>query len=112
MKNLEKFLEKIKKLKNHHILHENDDYLIIGSEINISIYKEINTNLFQPYKAVLDKTFYISFLILLNEKDSQTRKIYEKKKLPILILPLKLKAAKIDLIEKYLDDFIEQVIKN
>lgn len=112
IKNLEKFLEKIKKLKNYHILHETDDYLIIGSEINISVYKEINTNLFQPYKAVLDKSFYISFMIVLDEKNSQIKKIYEKKKLPVLIFPVKLKGAKVDVIEEYLNDFIDQVIKN
>ncbi len=107
---LQKFIKNIKNLENYYVLKEEPNYLIIGKEIIIKRHHEKLGNIFMPYYENVEKSFSIIFLLVL-EEDNEVKK-YKEKNIPILAWPAHMKSVKIEIIKKYLDDYIELNIMN
>lgn len=110
---LEKFVENVKKLENYYLLKESNDYLLVGTEINIKKHHEVLNNVFQPYTSNKDMDFAVFFAIPFKTEFSELEE-FRKRKIPMLILSKKILYSqdKRFTIEELLDDFVELKIKN
>ncbi len=99
------FIKKLKKLDNYFILCEKDEYFIMSTKVTVKEFIEIHST-FSTYTTNKDKEFQIFFILGLNEDCNELNE-FRKKKLPILILPKNIENSKIDIIKKYLDDFVK-----
>lgn len=106
---LEKFAKIVKKLDNFYVLKEENNYFIVGTEVIIPTPCEYNTSMFQSYVQNVEKTFYISVMLVIKE-DEDVIEEYNKKRIPILIIPSHLKSSNLRSIQNYLDEYIKNKI--
>lgn len=100
----ENFVKSIKKLEGCLVLREEEDYLLMGTEITIKEHKEISGNIFQPYSKNVDRNIYICFLISFDKEKlgGQFRKI------PTLCLDPQEKKYKVSALREDLDNFLRE----
>lgn len=68
---LDNFIKEVKKLDKYLVLkEEKDDYLIIGIQIDVKLYKEIKST-FSNNQKITDKSIYVYFRIAFTKKDSK-----------------------------------------
>ena len=85
IKTLDNFIKEVNKLDKYLLLHqEKEDYLILGTKINVKIQKELAGSPFSTYTNVLEKEYYVYFRIAFDEKVS---KLKEFDYLPTLSIP-------------------------
>src|SRR3954470_12413647 len=110
---LEKFIKSIKNLENYYILREDNNHLVVSTEISIKKYHENLNNVFQPYNANVDINLHVIFVIPL-KMDFPGREEYKKRNIPILNLNTKILFSKDEnfMIKECLDEFVELKIRN
>jgi|ERR1044072_576882 hypothetical protein len=112
MKILQNFIKKIKKLKNYYVLSENEDFLLLGTQVFIQRKIDISANIFQPYSTVVNIKPHIILILALNDNSSEL-KFYKDLDIPIYIFPkniLSLNGLTEEEIEGYIDKFVETYI--
>jgi len=102
---LEKFVKKLEKLENYHVLRQEPEFIIIGTKVIIKEHKEVHST-FSTYTSNLDKELPVFFILVL-DKNLPEVKEYRKKDIPIIILSKPISNSKVDIIKKHLDDFIK-----
>lgn len=110
---LEEFTQNVKKLENYYILREENDYLLVGTNIFIKKYHEVLNNVFQPYTSNKDMNFNVFFIIPFKNEFPQLEE-FKEKEIPMLILSKKILYSqdKRFSVRDLLDDFVELKIKN
>jgi hypothetical protein len=98
------FVNKIKKLENYFILREEDDFLIIGTLLNIMEHIEIPTT-FSCYTTNEERNLWLFFILELDEKGKNIKE-FKKKGLPTLKLAKTICEGKLEKIKEKLDEFV------
>jgi len=97
------FVKLIKDLNDYDILIEKPDYLLVGTTINVVLYKEMKGNVFSFYTKNTPKKLYVCFFITSQESINLP---YEN--IEVLLLD---ENDNIDKIEKKLKGFIDERFK-
>lgn len=70
---LDNFVKEVKKLSNYLILkEEKDEYLIIGTKIDVKLHKEVRGT-FTNLQQILEKSFYVYFRIAFTQKEAKLK---------------------------------------
>ncbi len=71
---LDNFIKEIKNLDKYLILQqEKEDFLILGTKINVKLSKEMLGNPFMPLTKVINKDYYVYFRIAFADKESKLK---------------------------------------
>lgn len=103
----EKFFLNVKKQENYWILRAEEEEMIIGTNIIVSVHSEIN-NTFSTYSKDTDTSFPIFFLLTTLDKSKGLRGEFEKRHLPIKKIDKDLLTGSVDNIKIILDKFIKE----